>query len=68
MHACVFVCQVVHKKTATALAITSLKAEDTNALQKLTTAVRADFNDRHDEVRVLFCFFIYYYYYYYYYY
>jgi large subunit ribosomal protein L7Ae len=48
--------QVVHKKTATALAITSLKAEDTNALQKLTGAIRSDFNDRHEEVCFKFSF------------
>jgi len=43
--------QVVHKKTATALAITSVKPEDNGAFAKLLDGVKANFNDRFDETR-----------------
>eukprot|EP00126_Sphaerothecum_destruens_P015582 Sdes_comp9604_c0_seq2m1090 len=42
---------VVHKKTATALAFTDVRAEDKSALQKLCEAVKANYNDKFDEVR-----------------
>ena len=42
---------VVHKKTATALAITEVRPEDKQTLAALVTAVKANFNDRYDEVR-----------------
>mmetsp|Transcript_20188 Transcript_20188/g.48123 ORF Transcript_20188/g.48123 Transcript_20188/m.48123 type:complete len:263 (+) Transcript_20188:23-811(+) len=43
--------QVVHKKTATALALTAVRPEDQGALAKLVDAVKANYNDRFDEQR-----------------
>lgn len=43
--------QVVHKKTATALVLSQIKPEDMAALNKLTSAIRTEFNDRFDERR-----------------
>ena len=43
--------QVVHKKTAAVLAITSVKAEDKNALNNLVSSVTTNYNDRFDEIR-----------------
>lgn len=43
--------QVVHKKTATALALTSVKNEDKHEFSKVVEAVKANFNDRFDEFR-----------------
>jgi large subunit ribosomal protein L7Ae len=43
--------QVVHKKTATALALTGVKAEDTSALNKVVSAIKTEFNERHDDFR-----------------
>lgn len=43
--------QVVHQKTATALVLTQIKPEDMGALNKLTTAIKSEFNDRFDERR-----------------
>merc|ERR1712000_591885 len=42
---------VVHKKTATCLALTDVKAEDQASLAKLVDSVRLNFNDRSEEVR-----------------
>eukprot|EP00842_Homolaphlyctis_polyrhiza_P002403 jgi/Hompol1/3163/HPOL_006413-RA len=42
---------VVHKKTATALAITEVKPEDKAELAALVSAVKANFNDKSDEIR-----------------
>ncbi|KAI9356218.1 50S ribosomal protein L30e-like protein [Zopfochytrium polystomum] len=42
---------VVHKKTATALAITEVKPEDKQELAALVTAVKANYNDKFEEHR-----------------
>ncbi|KAH6601329.1 hypothetical protein BASA50_001679 [Batrachochytrium salamandrivorans] len=42
---------VVHKKTATALVITEVKAEDKSELAALVSAVKANFNDKSEEIR-----------------
>jgi len=42
---------VVHKKTATALAITEVRAEDKQDLANLIAAAKANYNDKFDEVR-----------------
>jgi len=42
---------VVHKKTATALAITDVRSEDKNDLAQLIQSVRAKYNDRYEETR-----------------
>lgn len=42
---------VVHKKTATALAITEVKDADKAELATLVSAIKANFNDKWDEVR-----------------
>ncbi|KAJ2492763.1 60S ribosomal protein L8 [Coemansia sp. RSA 2050] len=42
---------VVHQKTATALAITGVKAEDKQALSALVSAVNANFTEKSDEIR-----------------
>ncbi len=42
---------VVHKKTATALAITNVHKEDEAALAKLIDAVKTNYNDRFEEIR-----------------
>eukprot|EP00249_Psilotum_nudum_P008432 c21264_g1_i1 orf=1388-2176(-) len=42
---------VVHKKTATALCLTSVKNEDKLEFSKIVEAVKANFNDRFDELR-----------------
>eukprot|EP00741_Cyanophora_paradoxa_P007468 tig00000128_g7223.t1 len=43
--------QLVHKKTATAVAFTQIKNEDKADFTKLLEAVRANFNERYDEMR-----------------
>lgn len=43
---------MVHKKTATALAITAVHKEDEPSLAKLIESVRLNFNDRSEEVRL----------------
>ena len=43
--------QVVHKKTATALAITDVRGEDKQAFAQLTAAVRENFNDKYEDAR-----------------
>jgi len=42
---------VVHQKTATALALTAIKNEDKLEFSKLVESMKANFNDRYDEVR-----------------
>ncbi|KAJ3062610.1 60S ribosomal protein L8B, partial [Quaeritorhiza haematococci] len=42
---------VVHKKTATVLAITDVKSEDKHELASLVSAVKANFNDKYEETR-----------------
>lgn len=41
----------MHKKTATALCITTVKPEDKNNLNNLVEAVKTNYNDRYDEIR-----------------
>jgi len=43
--------QVVHRKTATCLAVTSVYPEDRGQLSKVVEAVKTNFNDRFDEIR-----------------
>ncbi|XP_045176976.1 60S ribosomal protein L7a-like [Mercenaria mercenaria] len=43
--------RVVHRKTTTSLALTTVHPEDRNALNKVSDAVRTNFNDRVDEIR-----------------
>ncbi|KAL7667795.1 hypothetical protein ACOME3_010390 [Neoechinorhynchus agilis] len=43
--------QVVGRKTVTCLALENVRPEDKNALKTIVEAVRADFNDRVDEIR-----------------
>jgi large subunit ribosomal protein L7Ae len=43
--------QVVHKKTATALAITTVRKEDQPALNTLTQAIFENYNERFDDLR-----------------
>lgn len=42
---------VVHKKTATALCLTTVKNEDKLDFSKLLEAIKANFNDKYDEFR-----------------
>ncbi|KAJ1547613.1 60S ribosomal protein L8B [Nowakowskiella sp. JEL0078] len=42
---------VVHKKTATALAITEVHPEDKQELAALVTAIKANFNDKSEEIK-----------------
>jgi len=42
---------VVHKKTATALAFTDIRAEDKAGLASLVSAIKANFNDKFEETR-----------------
>jgi len=44
---------LVHKKTATAVAITAVRQADQGSLAKVIDAVKANFNDRFDEIRRL---------------
>jgi len=43
--------RVVHRKTASCLALTTVSAEDKPSLSKLTEAVKANYNDRFDDIR-----------------
>merc|ERR1712058_121524 len=43
--------RVVHRKTCTALALTSVNPEDKTTLNKLNEAIKNNFNDRFDEIR-----------------
>ena len=42
---------VIHMKTATALAITTVRPEDKHELSQLVQAVRANYNEKYDETR-----------------
>ncbi|KAL5987672.1 60S ribosomal protein L7a-1 [Asimina triloba] len=42
---------IVHKKTATALCLTSVKNEDKMDFSKIVEAIKANFNDKYDEHR-----------------
>merc|ERR1712002_164609 len=43
--------RVVHRKTCTALALTSVNSEDKSTLNKLNEAIMNNFNNRYDEIR-----------------
>jgi len=43
--------QLVHQKTATAVALTSVKEKDRQAFAQLITVVRSQYNSRYDEMR-----------------
>merc|ERR1712038_482473 len=43
--------KLVHKKTATAVALTNVKPEDRHSLEKIAEAVKTNYNDRVDEIR-----------------
>merc|ERR1712110_113383 len=43
--------KLVHKKTATAVALTNVKPEDRHFLEKIAEAVKTNYNDRVDEIR-----------------
>ena len=51
LHCCFRLGKVVHKKTATALCITTVKPEDKHSLNNLVEAVKTNYNDRYDEIR-----------------
>lgn len=42
---------VVHKKTATALALVDVKPEDKHELASLVSAVKANYNDKYEDIR-----------------
>jgi large subunit ribosomal protein L7Ae len=42
---------LVHKKTATAIAVTQVKSEDKGSLNTLLEAVKTNYNERYDEIR-----------------
>lgn len=42
---------VVHKKTATALVLTEVNSADKQELASLVSHIKADFNDKSDEIR-----------------
>merc|ERR1712003_8317 len=43
--------KLVHKKTATAVALTSVKPEDRHSLEKISESVKTNYNERFDEIR-----------------
>merc|ERR1712121_615484 len=43
--------KLVHKKTASAIAVTNVKQEDKDRLEKLSEAVRTNYNERVEEIR-----------------
>ena len=43
--------KLVHKKTATAVALTSVKPEDKHSLEKIAESVKTNYNERFDEIR-----------------
>uniref|UniRef100_A0A8C5R5K3 60S ribosomal protein L7a n=1 Tax=Leptobrachium leishanense TaxID=445787 RepID=A0A8C5R5K3_9ANUR len=45
--------RLVHRKTCTSVAFTQVNPEDKGALAKLVEAVKTNYNDRYDEVRLI---------------
>merc|ERR1712071_191015 len=43
--------KLVHKKTATAVCLTSVKPEDKHSLEKVAESVKTNYNERFDEIR-----------------
>jgi len=43
--------RLVHKKTATAVALTGVRKEDNSTMNNLLDAVRTNYNERYDEIR-----------------
>jgi len=43
--------KLVHKKTATAIAVTSVRQEDKHSLEKISEAVRTNYNERVEEIK-----------------
>jgi len=43
--------KLVHKKTATAVCLTSVKSDDRHSLDKVSEAVKTNYNERMDEIR-----------------
>merc|ERR1712003_229303 len=43
--------KLVHKKTATAVALTSVKPEDRHSLEKISESVKTNYNERFDKIR-----------------
>ncbi|XP_057289659.1 60S ribosomal protein L7a-like [Hydractinia symbiolongicarpus] len=43
--------KLVHKKTATAVALTAVRPEDRHSLEKVSDAVKTNYNERFDEIR-----------------
>merc|ERR1712071_297585 len=43
--------KLVHKKTATAVALTTVKPEDKHSLDKISESVKTNYNERFDEIR-----------------
>jgi len=43
--------EVVHQKTATALAVTGVRNEDSGAFAKLVDSIKANFNERYEDLR-----------------
>merc|ERR1712025_1551101 len=43
--------KLVHKKTATAVAITAVRQEDKHSLEKISEAVRTNYNERVEEIK-----------------
>lgn len=43
--------KLVHKKTATAVALTGVRAEDKHSLEKIAESVKTNYNERFDEIR-----------------
>ena len=43
--------KLVHKKTATAVCLTSVKPEDKHSLEKVAESVKTNYNERYDEIR-----------------
>ena len=43
--------QIVHKKTASALCLTTVKNKDKMELSKILEAIKANFNDKYEENR-----------------
>lgn len=43
--------KLVHKKTATAVCLTAVRPEDKHSLEKVSDAVKTNYNERQDEIR-----------------